>query len=228
MTYHIGSRGAMVKQIQKALYGAGYPCGVIDGKFGVSTLEAVSNFQCDNGLKNDGIVGPATLAKLLPCTFKKSKRRITDIIIHCTGTPEGQSKTVEQIRKEHRAKGWSDIGYHYVITLDGKVEQGRDVDISGAHCGGFNAHSIGIAYVGGVENKPNVPYAKQKAKDTRTDQQKAAMLSLLLDLRKLYPNAVIKGHRDYSPDKNHNGIVEPYEWIKSCPSFDATQEYRRV
>ena len=207
--YKIGSRGEMVKQIQNAL--RIYP----DGIYGRNTLEAVTAFQRDNGLKQDGMVGPATLAKLLPYRFKKSKRRIDEIIVHCTATPEGEDQTVEQIRAEHKKQGWSDIGYHYVIYRDGSVHEGRDADIAGAHCEGHNSHSIGISYVGGVEaRRPNVPYSSLKAKDTRTDLQKAALLSLLLDLRKLYPNAKIYGHRDFS--------------TKDCPSFDAKTEFRRI
>lgn len=206
--YHIGSRGEMVKQIQKALHL--YP----DGIYGRNTQEAVVNFQRENGLKVDGIVGPATLAKLLPCRFKKSKRRIDEIIVHCTATPEGQDKSVDQIRVEHKQQGWSDIGYHYVVYRNGSVHDGRDVDIAGAHCQGHNAHSIGVAYVGGVKNIPGVPYSKLPPKDTRTEQQKAALLSLLLELRKLYPTAKIYGHRDFA--------------VRDCPSFDARQEYRRV
>jgi N-acetylmuramoyl-L-alanine amidase len=49
-----------------------------------------------------------------------------------------------------------------------------------------------------------------------------------MDLRKLYPKARISGHRDFSPDLNHNGIVEPSEWIKQCPCFDAKEEYKRI
>ena len=49
-----------------------------------------------------------------------------------------------------------------------------------------------------------------------------------MDLRKLYPKAIIQGHRDFSPDKNHNGIIEPSEFIKDCPSFDAKFAYRNV
>ena len=64
--------------------------------------------------------------------------------------------------------------------------------------------------------------------DTRTEQQKASLLALLMDLRKLYPDAVILGHRDFSPDLNHDGIIEPKEWIKACPSFDAKTEYKRL
>lgn len=197
----------MVKQIQKAL--KLYP----DGIYGVATEEAVRAFQVQNGLKADGIVGPATLAKLLPARLKKSRRTIREIIIHCTATQEGKEYTVEQIRADHKRQGWSDIGYHYVIYRDGSIHNGRDVDVIGAHCVGHNANSIGICYVGGLENKSGVPYAKLKAKDTRTLRQKAALLNLLMDLRKQYPQAKIYGHHDFEPRKE-------------CPCFDAKSEYR--
>lgn len=226
--YKLGSRGEAVKQIQKALHL------VPDGVFGPLTQEALVTWQREHGLTPDGLAGPATLARLLPTVaknvlhMKKSRRTITDIVIHCTASREGQAMTVEQIRAEHKKNGWSDIGYHYVIGLNGERWNGRDVDLVGAHVSGHNAHSIGIAYVGGLENRPGVPYNKLKAKDTRTEKQKSALLSLLVDLRKLYPKAKISGHRDFSPDKNHNGVIEPQEWIKSCPSFDAKTEYRRI
>ena len=209
--YKRGSRGEVVKQIQKALN----LCP--DGIYGKITEEAVKAYQSRNGLKPDGIVGPATMAKLIPCRFKKSKRIIKEIIIHCTATPEGRNYTVEQCRADHKKQGWSDIGYHYLIYRDGKIMQGRDVDIVGAHCaaGGHNTYSIGIAYVGGLENKPGVSYAQQKPKDTRTLAQKAALLSLLMDLRKLYPDAKIYGHHDFEPKKQ-------------CPCFDAQLEYRKL
>lgn len=226
--YKLGSTGPVVKQIQGALHL------VQDGRFGPLTREALITWQRENGLTPDGIAGPATLAKLLPSVarnifrLKKSKRVITDIVVHCTASREGQAMTVDQIRAEHKRNGWSDIGYHYVIGLNGELWNGRDVDLVGAHVSGHNSHSIGIAYVGGLENNPGVPYNRLKAKDTRTDEQKAALLSLLTDLRKLYPKAKISGHRDFSPDKNGNGIVEPSEWLKSCPSYDAKKEYKKV
>ena len=210
MVYKKGSKGEIVKQIQKALHL--YP----DGIFGVLTEEAVREFQKTNGLIVDGIVGPATIAYLIPLRLKKSKRTIDEIIIHCSATPEGRDYTVEDIRRDHKKQGWSDIGYHYVIYRDGSIHEGRDVDLVGAHCSknGHNQHSIGICYIGGVENKPNTPYALLKAKDTRTDAQKGALICLLYDLKKLYPKAQIWGHRDFDSGKE-------------CPSFDARNEYRR-
>ena len=210
MIYKKGSRGEIVKQIHKALHL--YP----DGIFGTLTEEAVKEFQKTNGLIVDGIVGPATIAYLIPLKLKKSKRTIDEIIIHCSATPEGRDYTVEDIRRDHKKQGWSDIGYHYVIYRDGSIHEGRDVDLVGAHCSknGHNQHSIGICYIGGVENKPNTPYALLKAKDTRTDAQKGALICLLYDLKKLYPKAQIWGHRDFDSGKE-------------CPSFDARNEYRR-
>ena len=206
--YKRGSKGDMVRQIQiqMALHL------LADGIFGSQTEEAVKNFQRKNGLKADGIVGPATLAKLIPQRLKKSKRMINKIIIHCAATPEGKDFTVEDIRRWHKQQGWSDIGYHYVVYRNGDVVNGRDVDIQGAHCAdnGGNINSIGICYIGGCAKDGKTP------KDTRTDAQKLALLNLLMDLRKMYPHAVILGHRDLD------------EHGKLCPSFDAKKEYRMI
>ena len=204
--YRKGSRGEVVRQIQIALHL--YP----DGIFGVNTEQAVKEFQKRNNLNPDGIVGPLTLAKLIPQRFKKSKRTITELIVHCSATPEGVDYTVDDIRRWHKQQGWSDIGYHYVVYRNGLIVDGRDVDLIGAHClkGGHNTHSIGICYVGGVD-KDDV----KKSKDTRTHEQKAALKAILIDLKRLYPNAKIYGHRDF--DKG-----------KDCPSFDARTEYSEL
>ena len=242
--YKEGSSNRTInKLIQKAV--GAYP----DGVWGPLTTECLKAWQRAHSLTPDGIAGPLTLAKMgidagkaglqvqgsdsrfqvgSGLTLKKSKRRIDYIAVHCTGSREGQDMTVEEIRRSHRAQGWSDIGYHYVIDRSGKIHNGRDVDIAGSHVKGYNANSIGVVYVGGLENKPNTPYVQLKAKDTRTEQQKASLLSLLKALRKLYPNAVIQGHRDFSPDKNHDGVITADEWIKDCPCFDAKKEYAGI
>ena len=216
MLYKLGSKGEIVKQIQKVV--GAYP----DGVYGEITSECVRQWQTAHGLKADGVVGPATLAKMFPARFKKSRRTITEIVIHCSATPEGKDYTVQDIRRWHKKRGFSDVGYHYIIYRNGHIEPGRDVDIAGAHVQDHNAHTIGICYVGGMDRDG------KNAKDTRTLTQKAALLSLLTDLRKLYPYAKICGHRDFSEDKNHNGIIEPWEWMKDCPSFDAKREYHNI
>ena len=107
--YKKGSRGEVVKQIQKALNL------LPDGIYGVLTEERVKEFQREHSLKADGVVGPATLAKLIPARWKRSKRKITEIIVHCSATSEGKDFTVLDIRRWHKLQGWSDIGYHYVV-----------------------------------------------------------------------------------------------------------------
>ena len=203
----IGSRGAEVKTLQGRLNL------VQDGIFGHITAEAVRDFQKRAGLTVDGIVGSKTWAAL-GYVSTAGKRVITAIILHCTATPEGREVSVATIRAGHLARGFSDIGYHYLIGLDGTIHKGRPVEKIGAHCTGQNAHSIGVSYVGGVAADGKTP------KDTRTKAQRESMARLVKELLGEYPGAEVKGHRDYSPDLNGNGTVEPCEWIKACPSFD--------
>ena len=138
------------------------------------------------------------------------------IVVHCTATLAHQPFDVKGIRAMHKARGFSDIGYHWLIGLNGEVWQGRKPETSvGAHVSGFNASTLGISYVGGLDS------ATARPKDTRTPAQIKAMTALLKDICKRYPQAVVLGHRDLSPDKNGNGTIEPGEWMKSCPCFDA-------
>ena len=202
--YKIGSKGEVVRQIQIALHL--FP----DGIFGTETRDAVIAFQRTNGLKPDGIVGVATFTKLLGLKLlPKSRRIINEIIVHCSATPEGKDYSVADIRKWHKQQGWSDIGYHYVVYRDGTIRDGRDVNISGAHCVNHNSHSIGVCYIGGVASDGKTP------KDTRTPSQRIALKQLLTELLMLYPNARIYGHHDF--DKG-----------KACPSFDAKNEYKAL
>lgn len=118
-----------------------------DGIFGPLTEEAVKEFQEKNGLTVDGIVGKNTWTKI-NATY--NPRNIKEIIVHCSATPEGKDFTVADIKRWHLARGFSDIGYHYVIYRDGSIHVGRSENISGAHCTGHNTISIGICYIGGT------------------------------------------------------------------------------
>ena len=148
-------------------------------------------------------------------------RKIKYIVVHCSATKNGQKVTADDIDKWHKARGWRKIGYHYVIRLDGAIEAGRDEDEVGAHVSGNNSNSIGICYVGGLN-------AAGQPMDTRTEKQKAALCFLLQQLKAKYPAARIVGHRDFSPDQNGNGVIESWEWLKACPSFDAATEYKNL
>lgn len=140
-------------------------------------------------------------------------RNIRRIVIHCTATREGQDIDAATIRRWHLRQGWNDIGYHFVIQIDGDVERGRPEEIPGSHVRGFNTGSIGVVYVGGLD-------AQGRAKDTRTPAQQTAMAQLVRSLLRAYPGAEVVGHRDLSPDKDGDGVVERHEWLKECPCFD--------
>lgn len=135
-------------------------------------------------------------------------RKITEIIVHCSATPEGKDFTVPDITRWHKQRGFRTIGYHYVVYRDGSVHTGRQEGEIGAHCTRHNACSIGICYIGGVAADGKT------AKDTRTPEQRKALLMLLRRLRAKYPNAKIHGHHDFA--------------AKACPSFDATKEYAEL
>ena len=132
-------------------------------------------------------------------------RKIDKIIIHCSATPEGRDISTETIRSWHvKGNGWSDIGYHFVIELDGAVKNGRALHKMGAHTRGENAHSIGVCYVGGIDKNKN-------AKDTRTDAQKDSLNKLISALMLDHSEASVHGHNEFS--------------AKACPSFDVQKEF---
>lgn len=135
-------------------------------------------------------------------------RSITLIIIHCSATQEGKDYTVEDIDHWHRARGWKCIGYHYVIYRDGSIHRGRPEEQIGAHCVNHNKHSIGVCYIGGLDQNG-------KSKDTRTPAQKEAMLNLLKEIKTKYPNALITSHHTFNPQK-------------ACPCFNAEKEYQHI
>lgn len=152
---------------------------------------------------------------------------IDAIMIHVSGTPYMKDVRAKDIDLYHRQKGWKMIGYNYVIDLDGTIEVGRPITMDGAHCNlkgfsgeSYNKHAISICLIGGLD-------ANGKEADTRTDAQKLSLHSLIYDrLMVEYPDIVdILGHRDASPDLNGDGIINRYEWVKSCPCFDVRSEF---
>ena len=145
-------------------------------------------------------------------------RTITLIILHCSATRADRRYTFRQCRHDHLKRGYSDIGYHYYITRDGQLHEGRPLWQQGAHCRGHNRHSIGICYEGGLS-------IFGEACDTRTSAQRQSLRLLLTRLHGQFPSAIILGHRDLSPDLDGDGLIEPPEWVKQCPCFDAVLEY---
>ena len=136
-------------------------------------------------------------------------RKINKIIIHCSATPEQREVSVETIRKWHLQRGFNDIGYHYVIDLQGGVHNGRQLSKQGAHCSKQNRGSIGICYVGGMSKD------MKKAKDTRTQAQKDSLIKLIHELIYKYnKDMTIHGHNEYAN--------------KACPSFNVQEEYANL
>lgn len=130
-------------------------------------------------------------------------REIKRIIIHCSATNPEQDFNAADIDRWHRAKGWSEIGYHIVIKLDGSTEYGRSLNKTGAHAFGYNKKSIGICYIGGVDMEGN-------PSDTRTNEQKRALRAIIGLLKKDHPKSTVHGHNEFSK--------------KACPSFNVKNE----
>lgn len=200
-----GSRGEEVRALQRRLHLAE------DGIFGALTEEAVKEFQRSYGLVADGIVGQQTWQALGVSDLsalrevRRSKRAISEIIVHCSATAEGKDYTVEDIKRWHIARGFATIGYHYVVYRDGTIHEGRSIDTAGAHCAGHNAHSIGVCYIGGLASDSKTP------KDTRTAEQREGLRWLIESLKDVYHKATVHGHREFAN--------------KACPCFDAKKEY---
>ena len=159
-------------------------------------------------------------------------RRITRIFVHCTASWQ-ITTTEESLREEFRRKGWKKPGYHYVITPDGRIIQMLDETEVANGVYGYNQNSIHVAWIGGIawDTRGCIPGKSLNdivAVDDRTLAQKQTLFDLLVKLKLKYRNAVIMGHRDISPDLNHNGVVDPWERIKECPCFDAMVEYMDI
>lgn len=128
-------------------------------------------------------------------------RNINQIIVHCSATPPSQMVSADDIRRWHKDKGWSDIGYHYVIRRNGEIESGRDISKIGAHAKGHNSASIGICLIGGINENG-------KADDNYRIIQYQSLKTLIHILQITFPIDSIVGHRDL-PKVN-----------KDCPCFD--------
>ena len=143
-------------------------------------------------------------------------RHIDLIVIHCSATREDRTYSEHDLATDHRRRGFKGAGYHFYVRKDGKIITTRPLEQVGAHAQGYNANSIGICYEGGLDSR-GMP------KDTRTCHQKHSLRVLVRTLLLDYPLSRVCGHRDLSPDLNHNGEVEPEEWVKQCPCFEGSE-----
>ena len=208
-----------VKAWQKILAEQGLYTAVVDGDFGPASLKASQEL-----LKKLGPIGNAdgvaVFEKNEPLEINRNPidtnvpvfilprkwRKTNELIWHCAATREGQSlgNPVATIDRWHRERGWSGIGYHFVVDLDGKIYLGRDINSVGAHVANHNSGTIGAVYVGGLTADG------KRAKDTRTPKQRAAMLMLTKLIASKWGITRISGHNQYA--------------AKACPSFDVRSD----
>jgi len=208
-----------VKKLQARLNELGFNAGRVDGRYGDQTAranmaaidEAEPPHHYDehplldqgfDGFKRGDFKPPYPVMSNF--ADYKIPKRFTEIIIHCSATPEGREVSPETIKGWHLERGFSDIGYHFGFGLDGHIWEGRSVSVNGAHCKGRNHKSLGIVYVGGVD-------VDGRPKDTRTALQRQAMLRFIMDLVAVNPQIKrISGHNQYA--------------AKACPSFDVARD----
>lgn len=135
-------------------------------------------------------------------------RVIKYIVLHCTATP--QNTTIQSILNYWKNElKWKNPGYHFIIKATGEIVNLLPIEQVSNGVAGFNSNSIHISYVGGVD-------AKGRALDTRTQAQIDAQIKLIRHFKSLFPDAVIKGHRDFPNVK------------KECPSFDVASWLKKV
>lgn len=149
----------------------------------------------------------------------KPMTRVDFLAVHCSATPAGpkhENIGAADIRQWHRANGWRDIGYHFVIKRDGTVETGRSIIEPGAHEPRINNRSLAVCLVGGSP-APGTPAAKKGLGENNfTPAQFASLEKLLKELKAKHPNAEVLGHRDVP------GVR------KACPSFDVRSWWASV
>jgi N-acetylmuramoyl-L-alanine amidase len=133
-------------------------------------------------------------------------RSIDLIVIHCTATRPSQDIGVRELRKWHTEdRGFTDVGYHYVVRRDGTVEDGRPEPVPGAHARGHNQNSIGIVLCGGVDDRGTPDF-------NFSFKQLEALNRLVGRLVDAYGELAIVGHRDLSN--------------KACPCFDVGEFFQ--
>lgn len=135
-------------------------------------------------------------------------RNITHIAVHCSASQPDVKTDVNTIRRWHLQRGFTDVGYHYVIKTDGTLQIGRDESRTGAHVEGHNASSIGVCLIGGIDKAG-------RSVNNFSSAQFDALSHLLVDLKKRYPGAVIQGHRDFPGVKKDCPCFDVKSWLKT-------------
>lgn len=201
-----------IKQLQTRLSSLGFNPGRVDGRYGDMThqenmkaLDRVNSIpQALEPFPNQSPIDTPILKSAgdyqYAIDLSYTDRKINELVIHCSATKEGQEYTVDDIERWHKQRGWREIGYHYVVHLDGTIiETYRKPGEVGAHVRGRNRSTLGVCYIGGLDS-----YGRPR--DTRTPAQRAAMRWLAIALAEKHRLKIISGHNQYA--------------AKACPCFD--------
>lgn len=134
---------------------------------------------------------------------------------HCSATSPGKIYTLADLKRDHKARGFRTVGYHWYITRGGVRHKGREEHEIGAHVKGHNTGNIGICLEGGVDSSG-------KPENNFTEAQWDEWILLVKEIQGRHKLALdkFKGHRDWSPDINGDGKITSIDWLKSCPCFD--------
>ena len=154
--------------------------------------------------------------------MKQNLNDIHTIVVHCSATKEDVWVDAHDIDEWHKARGWSGIGYHRVILLDGSVQQGRPYTTRGAHVKGNNLNTIAICLIGGLDENGD-------PKNTFLPEQFHSLISEICNIRTFAgggSGVAVCGHRDFSPDLNGDGLITPNEFIKECPCFSVAAKMK--
>jgi len=144
------------------------------------------------------------------------------ITIHASATNPERIYTIEQLKRDHLARGFSDVGYHFYINQSGEFHLGRNERKQGAHVKGHNKDNIGICLEGGVDFGGNPVF-------NYTENQMSSLRYILTNLKSVYgiKDENIKGHRDWFGDSNGDGVVDSRDWLKECPCMDIQEEMKK-
>lgn len=198
-----GSRGDDVKKWQDFIDVEA------DGIFGNGTTKGTIEWQETNGLVADGIVGKLSVKKAEEQGFEKQTeytRNVNEVIVHITASND--NATVADIKAGHIARGFSDIGYHWIVDREGIVHKGRSESIIGSHVAGYNTDTIGISYIArGSDSDQNGTYGRYM-----TDIQRSALERQIAVILKRYGLTIkdVSGHNQYNLGK-------------ACPCFKVSK-----
>lgn len=144
-------------------------------------------------------------------------RPIDEIVVHCADTrpdwwmSKSLGQKIAEVRRWHTTppplgRGWSDVGYHFLIDRDGRTAKGRLLGRVGAHVLGHNHGSIGICLFGG-----HGAAATDRFQDHFTPEQDDALRTLIAQLRQNHSIDRVTGHNQYA--------------AKACPGFSVPAWY---